>query len=202
MIIGVTGGVGSGKSAVMDILKTDFDMDVILADEVGHEVMDDISGEAYAHIIDHFGRGILDDKTLKIERSKLAGLVFNNKKELEVLNSIVHPAVKKEILSRIHKLKQVKGGNAFVAVEAALLLEDNYDAICDRVIYVYADEKVRRERLKSTRGYTDEKIDSIIRNQMSEEEFKRRTDDMVDNSNGLEDTRASLQKIVDKYKGL
>lgn len=205
MIIGITGGVGCGKSAVMDMLKNEFGAEVILADNVGHEVMNP-GMEAYFQIVGHFGSEILDDDG-KVDRKKLGGYVFNNKEELLYLNSIIHPAVKKRILGMIDKIQadcKEKGRQQqpLIAIEAALLLEDNYDAVCDKVIYVYADEKSRRQRLKESRGYSDEKTDSIMNNQMSEEEFTKRCDDVLDNSQNLSVTYNNLKKIVDKYKGL
>lgn len=200
MIIGVTGGVGCGKSAVMEILKNEFGAEIILADNVGHEVM--LPGEeAYLQIVEHFGVDMIDDDG-SINRRKLGEVVFNNKEELEFLNSIIHPAVKKRILGRIASIQAESECEPLIAIEAALLLEDNYDEICDKVIYVYADEASRRQRLKESRGYTDEKTDSIMHNQMSEEEFMKRCDDVLDNSKNLCITRKNLQKIVDKYKGL
>ncbi len=200
MIVGVTGGVGCGKSAVMDILKEEFGAEIILADNVGHEVMDP-KEDSYLRIIEHFGTDMISDNG-EIDRKKLGAYVFNNEAELEVLNSIIHPAVKKRILERIEKISEESAGEPFIAIEAALLLEDNYDEICDKIIYVYADEEVRRQRLKESRGYSDDKIDSIMKNQMSEEEFTKRCDDLLDNSKDIAFTRNNLQKIVDKYKSL
>ena len=201
MIIGVTGGVGCGKSAVMDMLKNEFGAEIILADNVGHEVMEP-KEDAYLKIVEHFGADMIDDDGV-IDRKKLGAYVFNNKEELEYLNSIVHPAVKKRIIEKIDKIQSDnEEGEPLIAIEAALLLEDNYDEICDKVIYVYADEATRRQRLKESRGYTDDKTDSIMHNQMSEEEFTKRCDDVLDNSKNLCITLNNLQKIVDKYKGL
>ena len=200
MIIGVTGGVGCGKSAIMDMLHDRFGAEIILADNVGHEVMDP-KEDAYLQIVEHFGVEMLDEDGA-IDRKKLGAYVFNDKEELEFLNSVIHPAVKKKILKRIEEIEADSMEEPFIAIEAALLLEDNYDAICDKVIYVYADESVRRQRLKDSRGYTDEKIDSIMKNQMSEVEFRERCDDVLDNSKNLYFTFKNLQKIVDKYKGL
>lgn len=200
VIIGITGGVGSGKSVVMDILKEDYGAAIILADNVGHEVMAK-DGAAYPAIKEHFGTGILDGMTGEIDRKKLGAYVFNNKKELQKLNSIIHPAVKKEIMERIQNIRQ-KEPDKLIAIEAALLLEDNYDEICDVIWYVYADETVRRRRLREGRGYSDEKTDSVMQNQMSEAEFKCNCDDIIDNSGDIEATRKNLQKTVAKYMPL
>jgi len=199
MIIGITGGVGCGKSAVMDLLK-EFGVETILADEVGHEVMAP-DGEAYEEIVATFGRDILVHESGAIDRKILGAKVFNDKKSLDKLNSIIHPAVKQRILGKIKMICKAKA-DAMIAIEAALLLEDNYDEICDTIWYIYATKRERIKRLKESRGYSDEKIASIMKNQLTEKEFRRRCDEVIDNSKDISKTRKNLQKILDKYKGL
>lgn len=201
MIIGVTGGVGCGKSAVMNLLNTEFGVEIILADEVGHEVMAP-DGEAYEEIKGYFGSDILEKNTGIIDRKVLASRVFNNKESLDKLNSIIHPAVKRRILNRIKKICENSDKEPFIAIEAALLLEDNYDEICDTIWYIYASKKERIRRLKESRGYSDEKIASIMKNQLTEKEFRLRSDEVIDNSGDIIRTRKNLQKILDKYRCL
>ena len=88
---------------------------------------------------------------------------------LEKLNAIVHPAVKEYIKRAIEKEREY--GTPFFVIEAALLIEDKYDEICDELWYIYADEQTRIERLKLHRGYSEEKIRDLFANQLSEEEF-------------------------------
>lgn len=201
MIIGVTGGVGCGKSAVMNLLNTEFGVEIILADEVGHEVMAP-DGEAYEEIKGYFGSDILEKNTGIIDRKVLASRVFNNKESLDKLNSIIHPAVKRRILNRIKKICENSDKEPFIAIEAALLLEDNYDEVCDTIWYIYASKKERIRRLKESRGYSDEKIASIMKNQLTEKEFRLRSDEVIDNSGDIIRTRKNLQKILDKYRCL
>lgn len=200
MIIGITGGVGCGKSVVMKLLEAEFGVHAIYADIVGHEVMT-VNGEAYEDIISEFGNDILISGGGEIDRKKLGEIVFNDKLRLDKLNSIIHPAVKKRI---INKIKYIRNNNskAIIAIEAALLLEDNYDAICDTIWYVYADKRTRRKRLKESRGYSDEKIDSIMKNQLTEKVFRARCDEVINNSKDIDKTRKNLQKILDKYRCL
>lgn len=200
MIIGVTGGVGCGKSVVMDLLNKEFGVHIILADNVGHEVMAP-DGEAYGEIIDFFGKEILSADGA-IDRKILGARVFNDREALDKLNSIIHPAVKRRILGKIENIRNNSDKEPFIAIEAALLLEDNYDEICDTIWYIYATKKERIRRLKESRGYTDEKIASIMKNQLTEKEFRRRSDEVIDNSGNIAKTRKNLQKILDKYKGL
>ena len=200
MIIGVTGGVGCGKSVVMDLLNKEFGVEIILADNVGHEVMAP-DGEAYEEIVKHFGREILSQDGA-IDRKILGAKVFNDRAGLDKLNSIIHPAVKRRILGKIENVRKKSDKEPFIAIEAALLLEDNYDEICDTIWYIYATKKERIRRLKESRGYSDEKIASIMKNQLTEKEFRLRCDEVIDNSGNIARTRKNLQKILDKYRGL
>ena len=189
-IIGVTGGVGAGKSTVLDYLKETYHAHLILADLVGHEVMEP-GLPAYDAIIETFGREILsEDQT--IDRKKLGDIVFHKEEMRQKLNAIVHPAVKQEILRRIEqaKLENV----SYTVVEAALFLEENYDAFCNETWYIYTDEKIRRQRLKESRGYSDERIDQIFRSQKTHEEFQKRCLFMIDNNGSEEETFRQIDR--------
>ena len=193
-IIGVTGGVGAGKSTVLDYLKETYHAHLILADLVGHEVMEP-GLPAYDAIIETFGREILnEDQT--IDRKKLGDIVFHKEEMRQKLNAIVHPAVKQEILRRIEqaKLENV----SYTVVEAALFLEENYDAFCDETWYIYTDEKIRRQRLKESRGYSDERIDQIFRSQKTHEEFQKRCLFMIDNNGSEEETFRQIDRRMKK----
>ena len=193
-IIGVTGGVGAGKSTVLDYLKETYHAHLILADLVGHEVMEP-GLPAYDAIIETFGREILsEDQT--IDRKKLGDIVFHKEEMRQKLNAFVHPAVKQEILRRIEqaKLENV----SYTVVEAALFLEENYDAFCNETWYIYTDEKIRRQRLKESRGYSDERIDQIFRSQKTHEEFQKRCLFMIDNNGSEEETFRQIDRRMKK----
>ena len=125
------------------------------------------------------------DQTL--DRELIAKIVFENKEMLAKMNGIVHPAVK-EYIKKAIKREEENETNIFI-VEAALLIEDKYDEICDELWYIYADEETRMERLKQNRGYSEEKCRSIFRNQLSEEEFSDHCDFEIDNSDDFEKTK-------------
>lgn len=187
-IIGVTGGVGAGKSTVLQHLEKAWHARLILADQVGHEVME--PGEnAYQRIVDEFGREILAEDG-RINRGILGGIVFADREKLEKLNAVIHPAVKEEILRRI----AAAGPGDCIVVEAALFLEEKYDAFCDETWYIYTNEEERRRRLKASRGYTDERIDQILKNQKSHEEFLSRCNYVIDNNGTAEDTCRQIDK--------
>ena len=188
-ILGITGGVGCGKSTVLDILEKDYGAYVIQADIVAHELMQP-GQTSYKAIVEHFGQEILDTDGY-IDRKALGSIVFADEEKLALLNSLTHPAVKEEIRRRI-----IKSQNRFLVIEAALLLEDHYDEICDEIWYVYADKEVRFERLAASRGYSREKSQSMMDNQMSEEELRRRCQAVIDNSGTLEDTKNDLEALL------
>ena len=192
-VIGITGGVGCGKSTVLKLLKENFNAYIIMADDVAKELM--LPGEkAFLQVVEMFGEGILlPDGT--IDRAKLAEIIFNNPNKRMVLNSIVHPLVKSTIVEMITKLK-IENVYDYVFVEAALLIEDHYDVFCDELWYIYTPLEQRTERLKQSRAYTDEKIAGIVKSQLSEEEFKDKCDAVIDNGGTLEFTLTQLVKLL------
>ena len=166
-VFGITGGVGAGKSEVLTYLGQNYDATVIQADEAGYLVMLP-GGECYGEIVKLFGRQITTE-TGELDRKRIAEIVFQDEEKLKALNSIVHPAVKRYIKKAIAAAE--KAGTEYVFVEAALLIEEKYDEICDELWYIYADEEVRKERLIEGRGYSEKKVREIMANQLSEDEF-------------------------------
>ncbi len=189
-IIGVLGGAGSGKSEALRIFKEKYHAHLLIADDIAKELSAP-GGISYYKIIEAFGKEILkEDGT--IDRSKLADIVFHHKDKLELLNGITHPDVKGEIKKRIAEAVEEK--IPYVVLEAALLVECGYRNMCDEFWYVYSSEEVRRKRMKETRNYSDEKIDAIIRNQLSEEEFRKNSDRVINNNSTIE----KLEKEIDR----
>lgn len=190
-VVGITGGVGSGKSVVMQMLEEEFGARVILADLVAHDLMEP-GAISYEQIVENFGTEILAaDRT--IDRPALSGVVFSDPDKLSLLNQITHPNVKKEILSRIEAF-QKEGTASLIAVEAALLIEEGYQEYFDEMWFVYVDEETRIRRLMEGRGYSEEKCRSIMEQQLGEEEFVSHCDKVIDNNRGLEELRAQLQQ--------
>lgn len=189
-IIGVTGGVGAGKSTVLMYLTRQYKAKVMQADEIGHEVMEP-GREAYQKILSVFGENILSEDGY-IDRKALGHIVFSDQEKLKELNAIIHPAVKEEILRRLARAKEA--GETYAVVEAALFLEEKYDAFCDETWYIYTNEEQRRDRLKKSRGYTDERIDQIFENQKTHEEFLSRCRFVIDNNKAQEDTWRQIDR--------
>lgn len=189
-VIGVTGGVGAGKSTVLEYLEKAYHAEVIQADQVGHEVMEP-GQAAYDEILNVFGSEVRAEDG-RIDRKILGNVVFAGEEMRRKLNAIVHPAVKQEILRRIAQAQAEK--KDCVVVEAALFLEEKYDAFCGETWYIYTNEDERRRRLRESRGYTDERIGQIFGNQKSHEEFVSRCTYVIDNNGTAEDTCRQIDK--------
>ena len=187
MIIGVMGGVGSGKSTVLNYLENNYEANIIEADKVAKEVM--LPGnDVYNEIVKTFPEVIADNK---IDSKKLAEIVFNNKEQLEKLNSITHPGAVKEIVSRIKSSK-----NRIIVVESAILLGSGVEQYCDELWFVFCNRDTRIKRLIQTRGYSKEKCISVIESQPADEECNKVADEFIDNSYSEENTREQIDLIL------
>ena len=194
-IIGVTGGVGSGKSSVLNYIEEHFDSRIVKADDVGHLLM--MPGRAcYEPVIQLFGEWIVKDDT-SLNREAIASIVFENPEMLKKLDDIIHPAVKKYILKEIKKSK--KEETEFFFIESALLLEEKYDEICDEMWYIYCEKEVRIERLRHDRGYSDEKIHRMMANQLPDEEFETRCDFQLYNDEDVAHTYLQIERKMRTY---
>ena len=194
-VYGITGGAGTGKSEVIKMLQQNFGGCVIRSDEVARELMQK-GNISYQLIVEYFGRDILMDDG-EIDRKKLADHVFNNKEALEKLNSMTHPYVKEEIRKLIAEA-EASGECRFVALESAILLECGYEDICDEFWYVYTKPEIRRQRMKETRTYSDEKVDSVMRNQQPDEVFFEQCSFVIKNNTTLSDVYAQLKEKLDQ----
>lgn len=192
-LIGITGGVGCGKSFVMEQLAERYGAKVILADLVAHKLMER-GKKSYREIVEHFGTGILQENG-EINRLALASIVFQNEKELLVLNKITHPNVREEIIKEIAKVRQ-EGKVPFIALEAALLLEEHYDELCDEVWFVDADDEVRIARLMEKRGYTREKCLDIMEKQLKRKQFQEKCQHVIHNNTTKEAVIEQLDQLT------
>ena len=191
MIIGVTGGVGSGKSTVLKILEEEYDAVIIIADDISRELM--LPGKAcYMAAVSYFGPEILKDgPDSEIDRNKLAQIVFHEEEKRLALNRMNHPLVREEIQALIRQYTEE--GRSLIVIESAILIQVGYLDMIDELWVVVADYHLRTERLKKSRGYSPEKIDSIVSSQLSDEQMKEYADYVIDNSGSLEYTRSQIR---------
>ncbi len=191
-VIGLTGGVGCGKSTVAAVLRDAFGARLLITDEIGHLAMR--PGEkSHDAIVDAFGRDVLREDG-EIDRRILAGKVFGDERALKELNGIIHPFVKAYIAGEMEK---EQGNDRLLVIESALLFETGLDALCEQVWYVQAAEDVRRRRLKDSRGYSDEKIDAIMKEQLPEEVFLARCHRVLHNDGDVASVREQIELLLE-----
>ena len=194
--VGITGGVGAGKSTVLSYLKSLEHTKVLLADEVAHLLMEP-GTDCYAELQKAFAEDAIFDENGRIVKEKMAQLIFQQEEKRNLLNGIVHPAVKRYIIKEYESLLEEGSCRLFV-LEAALLIEEKYDEVCDELWYIYTSEDNRRKRLKETRHYSDEKIDGIFQSQLPEQEFRSHCVVEIDNNGTKEETISQLKNILEE----
>ena len=211
LFIGITGGVGAGKSAVLDYLASLPRTKVMLTDEIAHELMEP-GTDCYKELVGAFPGADFYEADGHFDRKKLAAFIFTSADNRERLNAIVHPAVKRYVAEEARKARQAEmpseaaGSGSLtkipddalqlLVVEAALLIEEHYDEVCDELWYIYTSEENRRARLKATRGYSDAKVDGIFASQLSEAEFRAHCSETIDNNGDIDATRTQLAEIL------
>lgn len=194
--IGITGGIGAGKSRIIDFIESNYNAKVLLADDVAKDLMK-MGTSTYDEIKDAFSDYDILRNDGELDRDKLAKIVFSNKEALMKLNSIVHPAVKERVVE-IYREEAEKGKYDCFFLEAALLIEEHYDEICDELWYIYASEETRRDRLKNSRGYSDEKISEIFRNQLKEDVFREKCKVVIDNNGDFSKCEMDIRENIEK----
>lgn len=187
-VIGLTGGVGAGKSLVLTILRTKYNAEVMEADKVAHELMEP-GEEGYLRIKETFGEAILNSDGT-INRTALGKVIFDNESAREQINSMIHPLVWKRIRQKISASQA-----GLIVVEFAIMGEEAED-IYDEMWYVHASEEVRMRRLLKNRGYSKERSEKMIRSQASEQEYARRCDRIIENHGSVKDLEDQLAEIL------
>ena len=191
MIIGITGSIACGKSTVSNYLKSKGYI-VIDADKIGHEALDD--DYVKEKLILAFGNEILEDN--KINRQKLGELVFGSSSNLNVLNSIVHPEIRKKILEKIDK----NNDQEFIFIDVALLFEAKFDDLVDKIIVVYVDENTQLTRLMKRNSISKKEALSRIVSQMSPIEKAKLGDYTVNNNLDVINTYEQVDKVLSELK--
>lgn len=190
-IIGLTGGIASGKSTVSCMLR-DLGCIIIDADLIAREVVEPGS-KTLKKIAKIFGDTIFNnDGTLN--RKALGNIVFNDRSKLESLNGLIHPVIKETILQRIEDCRK-SNENSIVIVDAAVLIESGMDEIVDEVWLVYVDRDTQLKRLMERDSIECFEAIARIKSQMSVEEKIKKSNRIIDNSRGLEHTKDQVIKL-------
>ncbi len=190
-IIGLTGGIASGKSTVSRMIQK-MGLPVICADKLAREVVNK-GKPAYHQIIKKFGKEILL-KNGQINRPLLGKMVFANAQKRKQLNRIVHPYVIDEMKNSLSRLK--KKGAKIVFLDVPLLFETELDCLCDRTMVVYAPEKILKRRLQKRDGLNAKEIENRLASQMSIESKLKKGDWVIDNSQSRTKTEKQLLETI------
>ena len=193
-VIGLTGGIATGKSSVSEIL-SQLGAHIIDADKVGHQMyLPDT--EAWKDIVSTFGEDILlEDRT--VNRPKLGQIVFNDKEALKTLNGIVHPRMYASFQEEIQMKRTENKDTGVVVLDAAILMEANWTPLVDQVWVVSADEETVMDRLCSKKGFTEEHARSRISSQLSDEDRKKHADVIIENNGAISHLE---EKVREEWK--
>ena len=195
IIIGLTGGIGSGKSTVSAYLAENTGIPVIDADKIAHDITEP-GQPTLTRLEEAFGSGIIRaDGTL--DRKKLAGIVFPSQEKKELLDRITHGAIREQINREIEAADREQ--KPAVILDVPLLMETGMDAQCDAVWVVTADMKVRLDRISARDNISEEEINARIARQMSDGERFSRADEIIDNSGDKETLYREIKRLVQKY---
>lgn len=195
-LIGITGGVGAGKTEILSFIRQHYLCKIYLADEVAHKIQEP-GQPCYEKIVGLLGKRILNDDG-RIDKGKMAARIFMDKDILMKVNAIVHPAVREYLENAAGAARTDKKTELFF-IEAALLIENGYREFVDEMWYIYASDEVRRERLKKSRGYDSAKITRIMASQLSDTAFRQDSDFMIDNSGTLNAAYDQIKKRLEAY---
>ncbi|WP_152654831.1 dephospho-CoA kinase [Oceanobacillus sp. CFH 90083] len=195
LVIGLTGGIASGKSTVAKMF-TELNIPVIDADVIAREVVE--PGEAsYKQIVEVFGEDILGPDG-SINRPKLGSIIFANEEKREQLNQIVHPAVRQRMLKK--KADYIEQGEKCIVLDIPLLFESRLTALADQTLVVFADEKTQLKRLMERNQLSEQEAMNRITSQMPLIEKAKLADELIDNSHSIEKSKEQLFALLKKWE--
>jgi dephospho-CoA kinase len=198
LIVGLTGGVASGKTAVSQILREEGAC-LIDADQIARELVQPHM-PMRNELIKVFGKEILQEDG-SIDRKRLAAKVFSDPEQRNLLNQILHPRIKAEMNKRVKEIGQ-RDPNAIVVIDAALLVELGDHREMDEVIVVTSTEKQQIERMKKRDGVDQEEAQKILSSQMPLDEKIKVADFVIRNEGSFEETRRRVKEVFQELKSI
>ena len=203
LIVGLTGGIGSGKTAVSTLFKN-MGVKIIDTDVIAHDLVNN-QPSVLKEIVSLFGHDILN-KDHSLNRKKLAKIVFSQKKYKQQLEAILHPKIHDEIQKQIQRYSLTTAPEKYIIIVIPLLfetaLETEFNKLINRVLVVLADEKIRTHRVEQRDHRTIEDIQSIINTQVSDEQRVKGADDIIENNNNFAALEQQIKQLHDKYLNL
>jgi len=200
-VLGLVGGVGSGKSAVANWLGAHCRALVIDADAAGHRAL--TLPDVQRRLRERFGQEIIDI-TGRVRRDALARRVFGDDAEHREarhdLQATVHPIIAEDLRQQIADAQQRPGEFDLIVLDAAVLLETGWKALCDAVVFVDTPLATRQERVRTTRGWGPDELERREQSQLSLKEKQQQADLSVDNSQSLESTGRQIQTWMEQWR--
>lgn len=195
LVVGLTGGIASGKSTVADMFKQ-LNIPVIDADKIAREVV--LPGEkTYDKIVKTFGEAVLhEDQTLN--RKKLGEIIFADEAKRKQLNALIHPAIRKRMLKR--RDQYIAEREPCIVLDIPLLFESKLTHFVEKVIVVYIDEATQLERLMQRDGLNEKEAKQRIQAQLPLKEKAKLADGVIDNHGTIEETRTQLLNLLIKWQ--
>ena len=193
-IIGITGGIASGKSSVSQYLK-ELGFTIVDADVASRAVVEP-GEEAYLQVVKAFGEDLLLSDG-NIDRAKLGSIIFHDQEKRLLLNSIVHPAVRNWM--RVETEKALATGAETVFMDIPLLFESKLTFMVEKTLLIYVDESVQLERLMNRNTLTKPDALARIRSQMPLKDKKALADAVVDNNGDIEETKKQVDEVLKKW---
>ena len=194
MIVGLTGGIGSGKSSAANFF-IELGIDVIDADEVSKNILDS-NKEAKNEFIDSFGKEFLDTNN-NIDRDLLRSIIFKDEHKKSLLESIIHPLVREEILKFIENSKSI-----YKIIMVPLIFETKSESFYDKIVVVDCEEKIQINRASKRDNKSRDNIINIMKKQASREERNSISDMVIMNNDSLEDLRKEVITTHQKLLGI
>ena len=199
LIIGLTGGIGSGKTTVSNLF-SNLGIQIIDTDIIAHELLNN-SEVVKNEIIETFSKNVLNANGF-IDRDKLAKIVFNDNDKKKYLEGILHPKIRLEVDTKIQNYYTQQSPPKYVIVVIPLLLETGFIDYLDRILVVTASEEIRTKRVQQRDNRKIEDIQLIIKSQVSDKKRIDNADDIIENNNDINELRLQVQHLHDKYTSL
>jgi dephospho-CoA kinase len=197
--IGLTGGIGSGKTSVSDLF-ANLGIPVIDTDVIARDLVDN-DNNVLREISDTFGDDVVTPDG-ELDRQKLASIVFNSKDNKKLLENILHPRIEREVNDQLQRFASCQNPPDYAIIVVPLLIEANYFELIDRILVVVAEEEKRIERVRQRDNRSVSEIRAIINNQVSDRDRLKEADDIIENNNSIRSLDSHVAKLHDKYKRL
>jgi dephospho-CoA kinase len=194
LVIGLTGGIASGKSTVSNLFK---EMAITVVDADVEARLAVMKGEtAYFKIIEEFGREVLLENE-EIDRQRLGSIIFHQAEKRQILNGITHPEVRKRMMDQVEIAK--KNGEEVVVLDIPLLFESKLTYMVDKTILVYVDDEIQLQRLIERNNLSVEDARARIRSQMPLSDKLKLADAVIDNNGSITDSKKQLNEILTRF---